>query len=242
MMKKSAVVVSVLSLALGACAVDADAGADDEIENVPKLATNALTPAYVWLAQPSFNPAKLDAANLNAMAQTEEGRVSLVYLVGCALNLGTNVSTTVNGTQYTFNGAIGIASSWQTTALGLTAQRWVSSCVLARLNETGQQVTVSLRGSTTALNLATGEATAYDEQEGAFFGNIFPGRDFYVASCKGTGNTHWSRTCAQSTGNCGMDWVGDCTSVCSSSGGNMTSCLGTNGTTYGEPITSFQDL
>ncbi|MCW5806997.1 MAG: hypothetical protein KIT31_31850 [Deltaproteobacteria bacterium] len=236
--------MSLVSL-LGACAVDSDLDGDPtdlDVTATPKLATNALMPAYVWQAQPTFNPAKLDAANLGAMAQTDEGRVSLVYLVGCALNAGHNVSTTVGGVSYTFAGAVGVADTWTSSALSLGAQRWVSACVLARLNETGQQITISLRGSSTSLGLSGTEGSLYDEQEGAFFGNVFPGRDFYVASCRGTGAIHWSRTCATATGNCGMEWRGECANVCSSSGGNMTACVGSNGTTYGEPITTYLDL
>lgn len=240
---KSAIVVSLVSL-LGACAVDDldGDGTDTDVTATPKLATNALMPAYVWVAQPTFNPAKLDATNLNTMAQTDEGRVSLVYLVGCALAAGHNVSTSVGGVTYTYSGSVGVADTWTSAALGVNAQRLVSACVLARLNETGHQVTISLRGSSAALGLVGTEGALYDQQEGAFFGNVFPGRDFYVASCRGTGAVHSSRTCATETGNCGMDWRGACADVCSETNGNMTYCVGANGLTYNEPITTYLDL
>lgn len=231
---KSVVLFSLVSLV--GCA---DVMTDDDVEvtATPKIATNALTPATLWSVQ--LNPSQLTATNLNTMATSPNGRSVLTYVVGCALNAGHNVTATVNGVNFTFNGAIGLADGWTSSGLTPTQEQWVSGCVLSRLNRTGATVSISMRGSSTALAVTPSEASSYTDEEGAFFGSIFYDRDFYVASCQGTGKPHTDRLCAQPDEDCGLDFRGACTDVCTSQNGYYVDCSGSNAAAYGGSVTTF---
>ena len=241
MIKNAALLVSLLVVGC----VDAETEIPtDEIDVLPKLATNALTPAQ--LAAASIGPAPLTQSALNSYAVNVNARAALTYIVGCALPAGNSVTATYTegGTQMqmTYNGEIGLAPSWTTTALTTTEQQLLSGCVLARVNLTGVAVTVSLRGPSTALNIAGTEATAYPKQEGAFFGDIFQGPTFYLGACKGTATATANRRCAQPTGTlamvteCGFSYAGLCSDVCAS-GTYFSDCLGLNGTVYDSLVT-----
>jgi hypothetical protein len=241
-MMKNLALLSVL--VVGCVDVETDLAGDEDIEVLPKLATNALTPAQ--LAGASFNHTALNQASLNTYAGSANGRASLAYVVGCALPVGTSVTAyyTDGGVpnQITYNGEIGLAPSWTTTALTTTQQRLISGCVLARVNAIGTSVIVSLRGPSTALNVTGSEATQYAKQEGAFFGNIFQGPAFHVAACKGSATPTATRRCAQPTGvggatECGFSYAGLCSDVCTS-GTYFSNCTGSNGVTYDSVVTA----
>ena len=240
-MKTAALFVSVLAFGC----VDSGSDIEPDIDVLPKLATNALTPAQ--LAGASFNATVLNQAILNTYASTQNGRASLPYVVGCALASGSSVTAyyTVSGipAQQTYQGEIGLATNWTSAALSTQQQALVSGCVLARVNLTGTSVTVSLRGPSAALNVTGTEASQYIKLEGGFFGNIFQGTSFYLGACKGTATAPANRRCAQPTGldintECGFSYAGPCADVCSS-GSYLTDCLGSNGTVYGDVVTTY---
>jgi hypothetical protein len=205
-----------LSLILSACVDQVDQ--DLEIESTERLAGNALMPGYFVTAQ--LNPARLTSTTLKQMASTPSGRAVLPYVIGCALSAGTTVSTTYNLVQpISFAGDLGLAPSWQTTALTLAQQRLVSACVLARVNAYGNTVTISLRGPSAQLYLKTGEFTGYPNYEGTYFGNVFAGTDQRFAACGGTATTlPDGRVCAteETTGVtfCGFEYAGACSTAC----------------------------
>lgn len=242
-MKTASIFLSMF--AFTAC-VDQVEETDIDVEATPRLAGNALTPQQ--LSGASLNAGVLSTTNLNAMASTADGRASLPYVIGCALPTG--ASATAHWTdgsgfpaQQTFSGDIGLGSSWTTTALTSTQQRLVSSCVLARVNMIGTNVTVSLRGNSSALNVTATEASQYVIEEGAFFGNVFQGAGFYVAACDGSGTAPANRRCAQPNGltttECGFTYAGMCSDICTTGSSYYSGCVGPNGTTYAEPITTF---
>src|SRR6202012_707110 len=98
----------------------------------------------------------------------------LKYIVGCALPAGSELSISVAGTTYTYEGSLGIAPQWgqpnghcdQNCALS------VSSCVLGRLNYLGEVVDISMRGAS-PLSTSQAEMTAYPHVDGVYYGNIF---------------------------------------------------------------------
>ncbi len=246
-MKASFALVLIL---VGACAIDdVDDGTvdtSDDYTNVAKLAGNGITPQQLWDAGTSA--AVLDSTNLTNLASTISGRAVGPYIVGCALAAGHNVTTSyVNDAGFTMNitftGAIGLADGWTGSALTIAQQQFVSSCVLARTNRYGAAVTVSLRGPTALLNTTTTENTDYALQEGAFFGNVFHTRDYFVGACKGSGDsTIYGRECAKpgplgTDTLCGYTYAGLCSNVCSTSG-YFTSCAA-NSTTYATPVTTY---
>jgi hypothetical protein len=218
------------------------------IEASEKLAGNSLGPGHFENA--NLNPAILNAANLETMASSTSGRATLPYVIGCALALGASVTTTyldgVIPTQITFYGEIGLATTWQSSGLTVSQQRLVSGCALARVNELGTSVTISLRGPSTALGAKAAEITAYPKFEGVFFGNVFAGA-LQFAACRGTGTALPSgRTCAmENTGGltfCRYEYAGLCADVCSTLVTTAThtyyqNCT-SNGTTYVEAITT----
>jgi hypothetical protein len=245
MFKSSIAIALSASFAFTAC-VDSDSD-QPEIFDEARLVGNGLTPIQLWNA--TLDASVLDETNLHAMASTADGRAALPYVVGCALASGHGVSTTYDpgdGSEQpiSFNGFLGLADGWTSGALNTTQQRWVSGCVLGRVNRTGANITISMRGTLSNFSLAFGEGTNYPVQEGAFFGNVFQGTDFYVAACKGTGNpTATGRDCAKSSINpgytqCDYHYAGACSSVCSGSGGVFSSCT-TNGTTYTTAVSSY---
>ncbi|MBA3672323.1 MAG: hypothetical protein H0W68_09920 [Gemmatimonadaceae bacterium] len=243
----------VLALALvGGCMAD-DLGStepsdssDNGYTNVAKIAGNGITPQQLWDAGLTANV--LDATSLTQLASTISGRAVGPYIVGCALAAGHNVTTSyVNDvgitTNITFTGAIGLVDGWTSAALTTAQQQFLSSCVLARTNRFGANVTLSLRGPSATLNTAAGETTNYPLQEGAFFGNVFGTQTFYVAACKGSGDTTiYGRDCAKpgplgTDTLCGYVYAGLCSNVCTS-GTYFTNCAA-NSTTYGTPVTTY---
>jgi len=240
---KTPILFSILSLT--ACGIDSVEPLDPIDPIAPsepqqeKLAANALNPAD--LASANITVSALTQAYADALSQTKVGREALSYLVNCALAPNNSISSQyncgLNGCQtITYTGGIGLMANWKTATPTQAQQRQLSSCVLARLNELGRTVTISLRGN--AYTTDASELATYVYPEGGFFGNIFQGADYYWGSCDSPGPTHAWRQCAQD-GHCSpMAWAGDCTTACSTNAnGDYASCTGANGVTYGEPTT-----
>lgn len=93
------------------------------------------------------------------------------YLVECALAQAQAITKQVGGQELTFYGAMGLAPEWEDDACDEDCQQWVSACLLARTNISGQSVTVWMR----AAHPAIGEGTSllYPSYEASFFGNLF---------------------------------------------------------------------
>jgi hypothetical protein len=103
---------------------------------------------------------------------TPGGRDTLSYLVRCALPAGHSIIKKDQfGVSYKFTGQIGVAPEWETGACGKDCQEYVSACLLAHINTTGQHVAIWLVGDNPAIGW--GQNTDYPYQEGSFFGNIF---------------------------------------------------------------------
>ena len=153
-----------LVCALSACAADDAAVEDDEVSTVcaglqtsnrlssNRLATNRLATnrlATNRLAPPcrSTAPLELDPAATDTLIVTPEGRELLTYTVGCALPAGERLVGEHHGVQYEFEGEIGLAPGWASRALQVSEQRWISACLLARVNAHGQSVEISMRGA-----------------------------------------------------------------------------------------------
>jgi hypothetical protein len=115
---------------------------------------------------------QLDPGGADLVA-TADGRELLSYIISCALPENESVVATVDGTTYEFAGALDLAPEWLRQPLDRRGQRWVSACLLARVNATGISVRISLRGPHRALTTTDGERTKFVLEEGAFFGNVF---------------------------------------------------------------------
>ena len=123
-----------------------------------------------------------------AMLHTEEGREVYSYIIGCALGQNTKIEADVPEARDTappdtlysckngrcaFSGSIGLAEHWIDRPLNRNGQRWVTACLLSRVNHFGVTEIFSMRGAASALSVSPREAEQYSLQEGAFYGNIF---------------------------------------------------------------------
>lgn len=171
---------------------------------------------------------KLSANMLVAgdLLSTADGRELLKYVVSCALPAATTLTADGGGTTYEFAGSIGLAPRWRHRRLTVTERRWVSACLLARVNAHGLSIEISLRGNHRALAATSDEAAAFTLEEGAFYGDVFTpagGVDAAYA-CRGrdqaageTG-TLADRDCAEAGDDpgrtqCGFVSTGDCTNL-----------------------------
>ena len=126
-----------------------------------RLATNRL--ATNRLATNALSSTRLEATEAaNELLSTVEGRDLFSYLMGCALPPGTTIEATIPGaadtappdSNYTcssgrcsFDGSLGLAPDWIEHKLSSKEERWVSACILTRVNNYDTTEAISLRGS-----------------------------------------------------------------------------------------------
>lgn len=178
---------------------------------------SALTPELLALYTPVASLLTLTSLTglnleLSELITTVGGRSLLHYLVQCALPAGESVTTSFLGITNTYDGLIGIAPEWKSGPLSTSSRRWLSACVLAHVNATGQGVSILLRGNHPALNQPIGSGgSAYTLREGAFYGDIF-GLLALSHACGGDGSTP-SRVCTNNLlglSPCGFLVPGNC--------------------------------
>ncbi|MCX4243348.1 hypothetical protein [Paraliomyxa miuraensis] len=151
----------------------------------------------------------LDGAHLS-----DSGRLATArYVVECALSSDQTVTKTVDGEPVDFHGALGLAPEWYDEPCDQSCQEWVSACVLARTNVSGQTVSLHLRGEHPALG--TTPDPGHPHYEANFFGNLFLSDD-EAYMCQGTliGSVLAQldgRTCSNLLGGyCGFTTYGGC--------------------------------
>lgn len=144
-----------------------------------------------------------------------DGEKVISYLVGCALDEGDSITVTSPTTTYVFEGDVGLAPEWQTGPCDATCQQWVSACLLARTNETGEDVMIFVQGANPSLGF--GVDPAYPNYEGTFFGNVFddPAKMY---ACRGSsGGTlaamQQGRNCTLGEAHCGFTTFADCSTA-----------------------------
>lgn len=181
-----------------------------------------------------------------ALMEAPGGMELFSYIVSCALPDGVRISTALDGVAQEFHGAMGLAPDWETRGLTLSERRWVSACLLARVNAYGISVQISMRGPD-VLAPTDAERAAFTVVEGAFYGNVFvnDSSELEMVACRGAGQAAGEhgglvdRDCTEPAGNgltqCGMKYAGDCLDftpqspsprACATSlDGNYTSCM-----------------
>jgi len=193
------------------------------------------------LAQNALSSTSLEALEATEdMLATAEGRELYSYIVSCALADGVTINADVldaantepPATLYTcldghctFQGSLGLAEDWIDHKLGPRGQRWVSACLLARVNSNDTAEAISLRGPHNSLTVTVDEAELYAVEEGAFYGNIFsgdPDGPIDWNCCRGEGQASGEfgglalRDCAEEDPAnpgftlCGFKYAGDC--------------------------------
>jgi hypothetical protein len=204
-----------------------------------RLASNRL--ASNGLANDKLASTRLQANSETAdMLNTADGREVYSYIVSCALPEGTMIEADVPGAEDTappntiyscnkehcvFSGSVGLAEHWIDRRLDQKGQRWVTACLLARVNHYGVTEIISMRGVAPELSVSPEEAEQYSLQEGAFYGNLFADGDGPLDwnACRGkdkaaspTNAGLELRACAEPDPNdpthtvCGFKYAGDC--------------------------------
>jgi hypothetical protein len=187
------------------------------------LAANAL--AANALAANALAANALAANALAANALTREAlkdplaRQFLKYVVSCALPEGKSVTINVDGTSYTYPGLLGMEPQWgeRGGSCDESCQRWVTGCVLARVDYLGVERMISLRGDNDGLDTSKKEQREYPVREATYFGNVFaPGQPIFA--CLSPGQKQDERVCGPSIEDCPMEVVGSCAKACAREG------------------------
>lgn len=170
----------------------------------------------------------------------------LKYLTSCALSPKQSLDLTVAGQTYHMPGSLGLAPQWGASggSCDKSCQRWVSACLLSRIDAAGVERMISVRGLNGALVPSRSEMATYTEREATYFGNVFvPGQPRFM--CLPPGATSDQRVCGDSMSQCPMTVVGSCAKDCLFQGpfGEYDICSDSGkvfgGETYFESITVF---
>lgn len=209
------------------------------------LMANALTSNALMANALMANALMANALMANGVVNTNSVQV-MKYLVSCALDAKQSLDLTLGGQAYHFPGQVGLAPQWGKPGGSCdgSCQRWVSACLLARIDAAGVEREISVRGLHPALLPSRSEMATYTEREAAYFGNVFvAGQPRFL--CLPPGATSDERVCGDSMRNCPMTVVGSCAQdclfqgpfgeydVCSDSGKRLS------GTSYFESVTVF---
>ena len=120
---------------------------------------------------------KIPLKNPDWLTSTEK-RALLGFISECALGKDQVIGTEEGDFTFEFYGKLGIAPGWNGLPNSLTEKekRWVSACVLARVNYFGTPVPFNLRtekDSGLYTPVTESEMNEFPYYEGGFFGNIF---------------------------------------------------------------------
>ncbi|HEX3697151.1 MAG TPA: hypothetical protein VH374_17380 [Polyangia bacterium] len=218
------------------------------------LTANALTANALTANALTANALTANALTANALtanALTANGlkdplaRMFLKYAVSCALPVDETVTITVDHQQYSYPGQLGLAPQWgeRHGSCDGECQRWVSACMLARVDAAGVEREISVRGDIAALKPQPRELRDYPVREGAYFGNLFvDGQPRFL--CVNPGSKEDQRVCGDSLKDCPMTVVGSCDDVCDNGAFRsfadcQTAAHGHNAPTYHETVTVF---
>jgi hypothetical protein len=214
------------------------------------LTANALTANALTANALTANALTANALTANALTanglRDPLGRELLKYVVSCALPDGADVMVKVDGKTYDFPGSLGLAPDWGRAhgSCDGSCQRWVSACVLARVDAAGVEREISIRGDNPALRPTWHELRDYSHREATYYGNIFADQEPRYL-CLSPGATSDERVCGPSLADCPMTVVGSCDDVCADRGafGTFQDCRtarrGNRGDVFAETVTVF---
>ena len=195
---------------------------------VNRVTVNRVTVNHVAASKVAAERITEDRLTVNGAAAeliaTEDGREVFTVLVECALPEGITLAGTVDGTEFEFRGALGLAPEWIHHPLDVTDKGWVSACVFSRINEEGISVEISIRGPNSALDVTDEERAEFSLQEGGFYGQLFTPADQPILwfACRGKDQAAGesgdlvNRHCAEpdpahpGLTKCGFFFAGDC--------------------------------
>lgn len=159
---------------------------------------------------------------------------TIKYAVQCALESTQSVTNPHNGATY--QGLVGLAPNWRTQALDTDGRRWVTACMVQRLNALGLPVPILLEGDHAPLYESTSLDGQYPFEESTAFGDLFsstapltgltPAFTAYVCSEEdlagqcllSASNLLNLRLCDNVGLLCGVKHIGTCRSKCTANG------------------------
>ena len=200
---------------------------------------NGLTAAN-GLASANGLSAANGLASANGLMTTSDGRMTVSYLVKCALAANDSlVKQDQYNASYTYPGELGLATQWKNGSCDENCMEIMSACMMAHINTTGRHVNLYLDSPVT---LGLGRLNNYPLQEGAFFGNIFttPPKAYYCNGFDFDRAPVAGRIGGNQSGSPYTNPYGACSSVCTTVGANgeaYGSCSGWNNV-----ITTFRDF
>lgn len=256
MKKLSTIVTLATSLVISGCALDTTDTEGESIGTAEDAVVwgNGNDPTFFWAPSTQSALVALAGAPLvtsngelasTSLATTESGKALLSYVVGCALPSGTSVSSAQAGR--TFQGAVGLVTTWATSPLSATTdRRWMTSCLLQTLNGLGVHVPIRLTGYNAALDdTSSSDAATFSVNDATMFGNIFRSSPYayactdvdLISACGvSTSLATLQRICGLSP-TCGVTVLGPCALSCQTGAGGKT-CYGLQGGVHQESISS----
>lgn len=246
-MNSRRMILSLVTVLISSCS----ALPDDLIQGDPRVAVNGMLPSVIadhHDAAASVAGSPLSSVDLSGIAGTPGGLDLLRGLVTCALSQDSSLTVRVGGASVRIAGMIGLAPAWVRRPLVASERSWVSACLLARSNELGVSVDVSLLGGSRVLDAAPQEASDFPVEEGAFYGDVLAPGPVQWFACRGTGSPAaggmLDRLCAVADPGrpgltlCGFELAGSCAAACgASSGGLYSGCRGDLGRLFDQVIT-----
>ena len=205
------------------CASETDEGLDSA--ESAALVDNALTANALTANALTANALTANALTANALTanglRDPLARQFLKYAVSCALDADQSITLTIDGQRYTFPGSLGLAPEWgeRHGSCDESCQRWVSGCMLARVDAAGVERMISVRGTNEGLDLESREKRAYPVREATYYGNLFvQGQPRFL--CLAPGQRSDERVCGASLDDCPMTVVGSCAQACAREDGD----------------------
>lgn len=223
--------VGLLACTLGACAAADDGAYDIDVEFRDEGVGGTEVPTRPdrpggggWISNGLHN-VNVSGINTNYGLSTPEGmaetgdllaiddrRGTAEYLVECALAEGQSITKVVGDEVLVFEGQLGLAPQWHSGACDSDCQQWVSACLLARTNTSGQEVDIWITGDHP--NIGLGRSWEFPFYEASFYGNLFEDGDAQYL-CRGSKKgikaaLAAGRTCSGPKATCGITTYGLC--------------------------------
>ncbi len=172
------------------------------------IVDNGLANSVVTGVDPAYGLSGQGLSESGTVLSDPDALKTAEYIVECALPAGTSVIKTLNGVVHLFEGELGLAPQWQHDSCDDDCQQWVSACLLARANRTGENVEIRMQADHTEIGIGS---TAGLLHEASFYGNVFIGEAYY---CKGTSEANVAakregRTCTSGS-SCGFTIYSSC--------------------------------
>jgi hypothetical protein len=168
----------------------------------------------------------------NTLAQTVSQLSDCTQIVRtaimCALDTTKELADPVTGEL--FQGHWKLAPGWETAPLDVAGQRWVTACMIQKLNGYGWPVSILLEGAKGPINEQPSLQSAYPFEEATAFGNYFLDEpELYVCresdlveQCKFQSALAdlelFTRICDSNSNTCGLHVIGNCSSACQRNG------------------------